>query len=73
MDKLRSLAKNVEIFQNVWIIVLDKCGPKKRKYLRAKPANFMNTALNHAIKVLAKLRHIYLKSRSNKDRKAYKK
>ena len=46
---------------------------KKQKKVRAKQANFMDAELNHAIMIRSKLRHNYLKNRSNKDREAYKK
>ena len=47
--------------------------PPKNKSIRAIQANFMDSKLNHAIMLCSKLRNKFLKSRSNKDREAYKK
>ena len=66
LDKLGSLAINVEIFQNAWINVLDKYVLENQKYVRANQGNFMNTELNHVIMVASKLPQNYLKSRINK-------
>ena len=52
---------------------MDKYAAENQKYVRSNQANFMDTELNHAIMVRSKLQQKYLKSRSNKDRKAYKK
>ena len=47
--------------------------PLKNKSIRAIQASFMDSKLNHAIMLCSKLRNKFLKSRSNKDREAYKK
>ena len=73
INKLGPLNKNIDIFHNVCIEVLEKYAPEKQKYIRANPANFMDSELNHAIMLRSKLRNKFLKSRSNKDREAYKK
>ena len=52
---------------------MDKYAAENQKYVRSNQANFMDTELNHAIMVRSKLQQKYLKSRSNKDREAYKK
>ena len=73
IKKLGSLNKNISIFHNVCIEVLDKYAPEKQKYIRANQINFMDSKLNHAIMLRSKLRNKFLKSRSSKDREAYKK
>ena len=73
IKKLGPLNKNISIFHNICIAVLEKYAPEKRKYIRANQANFMDIKLNHAIMLRSKLRNKFLKSRSNKDREAYKK
>ena len=73
IKKLGPLHKNICIFHNVCIEVLEKYAPEKRKYIRANQANFMDSKLNHAIMLRSKLRNEFLKGRSNKDREAYKK
>ena len=47
--------------------------PLKNANIRANQANFMDSKLNHVIMQRSKLRNKFLKSRSNKDREAYKK
>ena len=64
---------NISIFHNICIAVLEKYAPEKQKYIRANQANFMDSKLNDAIMLRSKLRNKFLKSRSNKDREAYKK
>ena len=54
MDKLGSLTKNIEMFQNVCINVLDKYALEKQKYVRANQANFMSTEINYAITIRSK-------------------
>ena len=73
IKKLGPLNKNISIFHNVCIEVLEKYAPEKRKYIRANQANFMDSKLKHAIMLRSKLRSKFLKSKSNKDREAYKK
>ena len=48
-DRLGSLAKTVEMFQNLRISFLDKYAPEKQKYVRANQATFKDTEFNHAI------------------------
>ena len=72
IKKLGPLNKNISIFHNVCIEVLEKYASEKQKYIRANQANFMDSKLNQAIMLRSKLRNKFLKSRSNKDREAYK-
>ena len=72
IKKLGPLNKNISIFHNVCIEVLEKYGPEKRRYIRANQPNFMDSKLNHAIILRTNLHNKFLKSRSNKDREAYK-
>ena len=69
---LEALNKNKSIFHNA-IEVLEKYAPEKQKHIRANQAGFMDSKLNHAIMLRSKLLNNILKSRSNKDREAYKK
>ena len=73
IKKLGPLHKNICIFHNVCIEILEKYAPEKRKYIRANQANFIDSKLNHAIMLRSKLRNKFLKNRSNKGREAYKK
>ena len=68
IKKLGPLNKNICIFDNASIEVLEKYTPEKRKYIRANQADFIDSKLNHAIMLGSKLRNKFLKSRSNKDR-----
>ena len=70
IKKLGPLNKNISIFHNVCIEVLEKYTPEKRNFIRANQANFMDNKLNHAIMLRSKLRNKVLKSKSNKDREA---
>ena len=67
------LKNSRSIFHDVCIDVLKKYAPEKQKYIRANQANFMDRNLNHAIMLHSRLSKKFLKSRSNKDRKADKK
>ena len=73
IKKLGPLNKNISIFHNVCIEVLEKYSPGKQKYIRANQANFMDSKLIYAIMLRSKLYNIFLKSRSNKDGEVYKK
>ena len=73
IKKSGSLNKNRSIFHAVCIDVFEKYAPEKQKYIRASQANFTDSKLNHAILLHSKLRNKFLKSRSNRDRKADKK
>ena len=73
IKKLGPLNKNISIFHNVSIEVLEKYVTEKQKYLRANQANFMDSKLIHAIMLRSKLRNKFLEKRSIKDREAYKK
>ena len=64
----------LEDFQNVCLTSLKSFAPrKKKKYVRAKQASFMNKELKNAIMVRSILRNKFLKSRSEEDRKVYNK
>ena len=65
------LNKNICIFHNWCIEILEKYAPEKQKYIRANQASFMNSKLNHAIMLRSKLRNKFLESRSLKDRDSY--
>ena len=71
IKKLGPLNKNINIFHNVCIEVIEKYASEKQKYInRANQANFMDSKLNRAIMLRSKLRNKFLKSRSNEERVA---
>ena len=61
IKKLGPLNKNISIFHNVCIEVLEKYALEKQKYIRANQANFMDSKLNHAIMLRSKLCNKFLK------------
>ena len=67
IKNLGRLNKNISIFHNVCIEVLEKYAPEKQKYIRANQANFMDSMFR------SKLCNKFVKGRSNNDREAYKK
>ena len=71
VKKLGPLNKNISIFYNVCIEILEKYAPEKHKYIRANQVSFMDSKLNHAIMMRSKLRKKFLKSRSVRDRDSY--
>ena len=71
VKKPGQLNKNISIFHNLCIEILEKCAPEKQKYIRANQVSFMDSKLNHAIILRAKLRNKFLKSRSVKARESY--
>ena len=71
VKKLGPLNKNISIFYNACIEILEKYAPEKHKYIRANQVSFMDSKLNHAIMMRSKLRKKILKSRSVRDRDSY--
>ena len=78
-DLLQELAKrdyqNIECidFEEIFMMILNKHAPLKKRYIRANNSPFMNSMLCKAIMVRSKLRNIYLKSKTIDSREAYKK
>ena len=73
VKQLVPLNKNIAIFDNVCISFFERYTHEKQKCIRVNLANFMDSKLNHAIMLGSRLWTTFLKSRSNKDREAYKK
>ena len=73
IKKLGPLNENISIFHSVCAEVLEKHAPEKQTYIRGNRANFMDSKLNHAITLRSELLNKFLKSKSNRDREAYKK
>ena len=55
IKKRGPLNKNISIFHNVYIEVLEKNTHEKQRYIRANQANFMDSKLDHAITLRSKL------------------
>ena len=60
-----------ETFENIFLSVLNKYAPVKRKYLRGNHQPFMNKELSKAIMKRSRLRNIYIKHRSLSNRENY--
>ena len=58
-------------FLNIFLDVLNKHAPIKKKYIRANQSNFMTRKLSKAIMKRSKLRNRFLKEKSEASRKAY--
>ena len=64
---------NCKSFETLFITILNKHAPPKKKYIRANNSPFMNKPLSKAIMFRSKLRNKYLKLKTIKSRNAYKK
>ena len=73
LSKIGLLILNYDIFKNVYIGVINKHVPLKRKYIRANHAEYMDMELSQTMMKRSKLRNDYLKHRSEENRLAYKK
>ena len=62
-----------EVFENLFIKVLDKCAPLKKKVIRGNHAPFMNSTLRKAIMRRTQLQNKFYKSKTNADSIAFKK
>ena len=62
-----------EHFLNIFIEILNKHAPVKKKYLRANQGEFMSKELNKAIMTRSRLRNKYLKEKSADSKIAYDK
>ena len=61
------------IFQQIFIELLDKHAPIKKKILRANNSTFMTKALRKAIMQRSRLKNIYYKTRNAENWNSYKK
>ena len=64
---------NLEKFIKVCINTLNNHAPSKKKYTRDNHLSFMNKELSKAIINRARLRNVYLRKRSDENRKKYSK
>ena len=62
-----------DIFEDIFIKVLDKHAPLKKKIIRGNHAPYMNTILRKAIMRRTQLQTKFYKSKDNNDLKAFKK
>ena len=53
--------------------ILDQHAPQKKKYLRGNQSPFMNKSLSKAIMLRSKFRNIFLKNRTEENRRNYSK
>ena len=60
-------------FENIFMNILNRHAPLKKRYLRANNAPFMNKNLTKAIMVRSRLRNKFLKYKTSESRDAYKK
>ena len=58
-------------FENLFMCILNERAPKKKRYIRANNAPFMNSELCKAIMSRSRLRNIFLKLKTNESREAY--
>ena len=58
-------------FLNIFLDILNKHAPIKKKYIRANQSNFMTRKLSKAIMKRSKLRNRFLKEKTEASRKAY--
>ena len=65
--------KMLETFIKVCINTLNKHAPSKKKYTRGNHLPFMNKELSKAIMNRTRLRNVYLRKRSDENRKKYSK
>ena len=68
-DLLKEDVGKLEKFIKVCINTLDNHAPSKKKYNRGNHLPFMNKELSKAIMNRAKLRNVYLRKRSDENRK----
>ena len=73
LSKLHVCNLEFEHFLNIFIEVLNKHTPIKKKYLRANQGEFMSKELNKAIMTRSRLRNKYLKEKSAYSKFAYDK
>ena len=73
LSKIGSLTLNSDIFKNVYMDVVNKNAPLKRKYIRENHAEYMDKELIQAIMKRLKLQNVYLKPRSEENRLSSKK
>ena len=64
---------NLEKFIKVCINTLNNHAPNKKKYTRGNHLRFMNKELSKAIMNRTRLRNVYLRNRSDENRKKYSK
>ena len=60
-------------FITIFLIVLDKHAPIKKKHLRANHTNFVTKQLRKAVMKRSKLRNDFLKDRNDASQSAYRK
>ena len=73
LSKLNVCNLELEHFLNIFIEILNKHAPIKKKYLRANQGEFMSKELNKAIMTRSRLRNKYLKDKSADSKIAYDK
>ena len=64
---------NYSEFENIFMNILNRHAPLRKKYLRANNAPFMNKPLSKAIMVRSRLRNKFIKCKTSESRDAYRK
>ena len=72
-EKLSEGISNYESFETTFIEVLNKHAPLRKKFLRANHAPYITKTLRKAIMRRSQLETKYLKTKTQKDLKLYKK
>ena len=72
-SKLGNQIKDYNIFENIFLEVLDEHAPVKKKYLRANHAPYMTKTLRKAIMKRSELKSKYYKNKLMQDFQLYKK
>ena len=62
---------NCEIFENIFLQVLEKYAPRKRKIIRGNECPFMNKTLKKAIMKRSRLKNKYLKENTPENKTNY--
>ena len=58
-------------FHKIFMELLDRHIPPKKRYIRANSAPYMNNVLNHAVMLRTRLRNKYLRNKNEASKKAY--
>ena len=72
-ENIRVDCNGMEKFLQICIKTLDELAPQKKKYSRGNNMPFTNKTIKKAIMARSRLRDIYLKNRSDNDRREYNK
>ena len=66
-------SESYEVFENIFLRILNKHAPLKTKIIRGNHAPYMNTMLRKAIMMCTQLQNHYYKSKNSEDFRTFKK